>query len=181
MIRDEYGAARSAFHTRGIHTNVVECTMTRECRVCRGVIDVGTSMRSRPHGIEYAHADCGWLRPDEKAVHEVRRPGTSFTFYEWACPLCGLDACDVRKPDDETDMRCKRCEPGRYSLAVGKRCRVHSSVWVRVNGRKVTLRTCDTGRVEELFAGVARVRWVDVEGKRKCVALVPLDAIVRIP
>ncbi len=89
------------------------------CRVCRGIVERGELVRTREWSLEIAHAACGWLRlTDEHDRHEVRRPGTSFSFFEWRCPACGLDACSVRRPRDDDDPRCKRCRP-LPELAVG--------------------------------------------------------------
>lgn len=131
MIRDEYGAARTAFQTTSIHTGISDKPAPEgySCRVCGGAIKAGEPYRRRQWFLEYAHEGCGWLRADEHDVREVRRPGTTFAFYQWRCPSCGLDACEMQRPDDESEMRCVRCAPDKHKPVVGARVELVVGVW----------------------------------------------------
>lgn len=105
--------ARLMFRTRSLHTAVKPCPPAIAgavaCRVCGVVLELGAPIRARQWHLEYAHEACGWFRPDEGALREARRPGTSFAYFEWRCPSCELDACAGRRPADGGDMRCARC------------------------------------------------------------------------
>lgn len=104
---------RARFSTTRLLTEVEEGGTFQDhpCRVCGETIPRLTPIRSRQWHLEYAHSACGWLRPDEHEVHERRRPGTVFAYFEWRCPSCGLDACQVRAPREGDDRRCRRCRP----------------------------------------------------------------------
>lgn len=170
--RDEYGAGRRANATYTLHTTVVRTAIVRECRVCRGPIEIDEPMRARAHALEYSHVTCGWLRADEHDVHEVSRPGTSFVFYEWRCVVCGLDACRPRRPVQS--MACIRCAPDRDAVMAGKRVAALSGMWCLVNRRRRTFRSGEeVGRCDDVtFNGFARV--VTAFGK----AVIPVDALI---
>ncbi len=118
MSAVDAGDGRRAFATRSLLTSEKEARQETTCRVCTGMILIGDPIRVRDWHIDQSHAACGWLRADEHDVHERRRPGTSFAYFEWRCPMCGLDACSLRKPRDDDNPSCRRCRP-RPELAVG--------------------------------------------------------------
>ncbi len=111
MGLDDYGADRRKFATDSLHTFEALARYADKCRVCGGAVRADEAIRRRQHFVELAHAACGYLRIAEHAVHETRRPGTAFSFYEWRCPKCGLDACHTRRPLAGDDLQCKRCRP----------------------------------------------------------------------
>lgn len=89
-----------------VATETTSCL--RLCRVCARPIALGEERRYRPSFHEYAHVACGWFRPDERGIHERRRPGSDMSIHEWRCPSCLLDACDFREPLS-IELRCRRC------------------------------------------------------------------------
>ncbi len=114
-----YEDGRQRFATRSLltHEKIAELEGS-SCRVCGGVIRIGDMIRVRDWHVEASHSSCGWLKADEHDRHERRRPGTAFAYFEWRCPMCGLDACKLRKPRDDDDPRCGRCRP-RPELEAG--------------------------------------------------------------
>lgn len=165
MIRDEYGAARRAFQTTTLLTVVVaDAPAGLSCRVCGGTIKAGDRYRRRQWFLEYAHEGCGWLRVDELEEREVRRPGTSFAFYQWRCSECGLDACSTRKPDEESERRCSRCAPEQFELVVGARVELISGVWYDVlergRMRRYKVPSGTRARVLALHGELVLVGWI---------------------
>lgn len=159
--------AKARFSTTRILTSVDDegTFQDHPCRVCGETIARGTPIRSRQWHLEYAHPACGWLRADELEVHERRRPGTVFSYYEWQCPACKLDACTVRKPRDEDDRRCTRCRP-LPPLEVGAKVETIAAQQFQVGRgkrpRRVYVPTYTRGELVKVSGEVGLVKW---EGK----------------
>lgn len=109
---------RLANATRSLHTYVAPAADAyhlngQMCRVCKEPIRGGVhAFRKRQYCLEYAHEACGWFAPTEtRTPYMLTRPGTSFVYWQWECPSCGLDACAPRKPREDDPHECKRCRP----------------------------------------------------------------------
>jgi hypothetical protein len=75
-------------------------------------IEPGDSCLFRPWGVEYAHVDCDWLRPEEKSVHELQGAELNEIFWEYACSHCGHDVVTRQKPDAGVTLVCPGgCKP----------------------------------------------------------------------
>ncbi len=152
---------KALFATDTLHTRVSPARFTDTCRVCGNTVRVDERVYKRQHFLDVAHVACGWLKRDEADVHEVRRPGTSFAFFEWRCPTCELDACHTRRPLDGDDLRCKRCRPRKLAEGGVAELVIHvrSSPLSTVTGRRfrapVVLEPGTRVRVRELREGAS--------------------------
>lgn len=124
---------RNSQATSSIYAELVtvdqDATRIRECRVCQLPIgDASYWYKSATR--EASHVACGWFGServyfapggDVRPVQRTR-PGTDFTFLEWQCPSCGLDACSSKAPIGGEDRRCKRCRKHDLTEGVVVRC-----------------------------------------------------------
>lgn len=102
------GDGRRAF-VAPLHATLRPIGQSRPCRVCAETIEAGAPAWHRAWHVEFAHEACGYVKRGEEAPHECRKPGSFTTYWEWACPECGLDACAPKAPAPGRDLRCGRC------------------------------------------------------------------------
>jgi hypothetical protein len=85
------------------------------CRVCALPVEARTPAWMVPWVLGLAHEACGWLRPEEYAVHVVEADRSRW--WCWRCPTCGQDATRTSPPREGDPMECRRCYAP--ALAVG--------------------------------------------------------------
>ena len=77
------------------------------CRVCDQPVASGSSVWGVSWRPGIAHEVCGYLRADEREVHEVNCELR--TWWAWECPTCERDAASMYRPRDGDPMECRRC------------------------------------------------------------------------
>ena len=182
-VRGDRPEERARFATSSLLTfeDILTDDADVPCRVCGGPLIQGHSVRRRQWHFDMSHVQCGWLRVDETDLHERRRPGTFFSYWEWRCPTCGLDACAVRRPRDDDNMQCKRCKP-RAELEVGAPVEIVHALRFRVGrGKRPRLVQLDAyarGRVLKLSGELALVSLTDKpEGQEVWVRAMSLSTL----
>jgi hypothetical protein len=110
------------------------------------------------------------------------RPGT-FTapYWEWRCPSCKRDACSSREPDEASERRCGRCAPEQYTIALGARVELVSSLVIIRKHRRVKVERGARAHVREIRAAadshVVRVLWI---GAPRGESWLPVRTLVRV-